>query len=89
MAKINIAWILITTDQRDTKTFNTAKVLNTKGKLIKILTSEALSKRHWGLFEEELKPSHGKKNKFNDYKKGRNEKNNYGLNFDDYRLEGH
>ena len=69
--------------------FYQVRILNKNGKLLKILKSEALSKRHWGLFEEQLKPSPGKKNKFNDYKKGRNEKNNYGLNFDDYRLEGH
>ena len=69
--------------------FYQVKVLNKKGKLLKILTSEALSKRHWGLFEENLKPSLGKKNKFNEFKKVRNQKNNYSLDFDNYGLEGY
>ena len=69
--------------------FYQVKVLNKKGKLLKILTSEALSKRHWGLFEENLKPSPGKENKFNDYKKDRNGKNKYSLDFDNYGLEGY
>ena len=69
--------------------FYQVKVLNKKGELLKILTSEALSKRHWGLFKEQLKPAPGKKNKFNDYKKECNGKNNYSLNFDGYGLEGY
>ena len=69
--------------------FYQVKVLNKKGKLLKILTSEALSKRHWGLFEENLKPSPRKKNKFNDYKKDPNGKNKYSLDFDNYGLEGY
>ena len=69
--------------------FYKVKVLNKKGKLLKILTSEALSKRHWGLFEENLKPSPGKKKKFNEFKKVRNQKNNYSLDFDNYGLEGY
>ena len=69
--------------------FYQVKILNKKGKLLKVLTSEALSKRHWGLFKEQLKPSPGKKNKFNDYKNERNGKNNYNPNFNDYRLEGY
>jgi len=69
--------------------FYQVKILNKKGKLLKVLTSEALSKRHWGLFKEQLKPAPGKKNKFNDYKKERKGKNNHSLNFDDYALEGY
>ena len=49
--------------------FYKVRVLNKKGKLLKIITSEVLSNRHWSLFEEQLKPSKGKKNKFNDFKK--------------------
>ena len=41
--------------------FYKVKILNKHGKLLNTLTSEALSKRHWGLFEEQLKPSPGKK----------------------------
>jgi len=48
--------------------FYRVKILNKHGKLLNTLTSEALSKRHWGLFEEQLKPSSGKKNKFNEFK---------------------
>ena len=49
--------------------FYKVRVLNKKGKILKIITSEVLSNRHWSLFEEQLKPSKGKKNKFNDFKK--------------------
>ena len=69
--------------------FYKVKILNKHGKLLNTLTSEALSKRHWGLFEEKLKPSPGKKNKFNEFKKVRKEKNNYSLDFDNYGLEGY
>jgi len=69
--------------------FYKVRILNKNGKLIKTLTSEALSKRHWGLFEEKLKPSPRKKNKFNEFKKVRKEKNNYSLDFYNYGLEGY
>ena len=49
--------------------FYQVKILNKKGKLINRLTTEALSKRHWNLFEEQLKPSPKKKNRFNDFNK--------------------
>ncbi len=48
--------------------FYQVKILNKKGKLINLLTTDALSKRHWNLFEEQLKPSPKKKNRFNDFK---------------------
>ena len=48
--------------------FYQVKILNKKGNLINLLTTEALSKRHWNLFEEQLKPSPKKKNRFNDFK---------------------
>ena len=69
--------------------FYQVRVLNKKEKLLKVLTSEAFSKRHWNLFEEKLKPNPGKKNKFNDYKKNRNAKYKYSLDFDNYGLEGY
>ena len=37
--------------------FNPVRVFNQKGKLLKIITSEALSSRHWRIFETEMKPS--------------------------------
>ena len=49
--------------------FYQVRILNKKGKLINLLTTEALSTRHWNLFEEQLKPSPMKKNRFNDFKK--------------------
>ena len=65
--------------------FYKVRILNKKGKLINVLTSEALSKRHWSLFEEQLKPSPKKKTRFNDFNK---DKNKFGINFDMYGLEG-
>ena len=55
--------------------FYKVRVLNKKGKILKIITSDVLSNRHWSLFEEQLKPRNGKKNKFNDFKKDSNRKN--------------
>ena len=49
--------------------FYQVKILNKKGKLINLLTTESLSKRHWSLFEEQLKPNTKKKNRFNDFNK--------------------
>ena len=57
--------------------FHKVNVLNKNGKLLKIITSKVLSNRHWSLFEEQLKPSKGKKNKFNDFKKDKKTKTNY------------
>ena len=47
--------------------FHKVRVLNKKGQLLKEITSEVLSNRHWTIFEEKLKPRPGKKNKFNDF----------------------
>jgi len=44
--------------------FNQVRVFNQKGKLLKIITSEALSSRHWRLFENEMKPSFAGKSNF-------------------------
>ena len=49
--------------------FYQVKILNKKGKLINLLTTESLSKRHWSLFEEQLKPNTKKKNSFNNFNK--------------------
>ena len=49
--------------------FYQVRILNKKGKLINLLSTEALSKRHWSLFEEQLKPSPKKRNKFKNIKK--------------------
>ena len=55
--------------------FYKVQVLDAKGKLKKLFTSEMLSKRHWGLFpdnikkaEKEKKSKTNKKNKFNTFK---------------------
>jgi hypothetical protein len=68
--------------------FHKVRVLNKKGKLLKVITSKVLSNRHWRLFEEQLKPSPGKKNKFNDFKKDRERKGSYSLDIDSFGLEG-
>jgi len=67
--------------------FHNVRVLNKKGKLLKVITSEVLSNRHWRLFEDQLKPSPGKKNKFNDFKKDRSRKESYFLDLDSFGLE--
>ena len=66
--------------------FYQVRILNKKGKLINLLTTEALSTRHWNLFEEQLKPSPKKKNRFNDFKK---DKKKISTDLDYYGLEGH
>ena len=66
--------------------FYQVKILNKKGKLINLLSTEALSKRHWSLFEEQLKPKKKKKNKFNDFKK---DKKKFSIDLDYYGLEGY
>ena len=67
--------------------FHKVRVLNKNGKLLKVITSEVLSNRHWSLFEEKLKPNPGKK-KFNSFKKDSNRAKPYLLNIDNYGLEG-
>ena len=52
--------------------FYKVQVLDAKGKLKKLFTSEMLSKRHWDLFPDNIKKSEKeknlKKNKFNLFK---------------------
>ena len=55
--------------------FYKVQVLDAKGKLKKLFTSEMLSKRHWDLFPDNIKKSEkekksktNKKNKFNAFK---------------------
>ena len=42
--------------------FYKVQVLDAKGKLKKLLTSEMLSKRHWGLFPDNIKKAEKEKN---------------------------
>jgi len=37
--------------------FYPVKILNSKGKMLKVLSSEALANRHWKLFADRIKPS--------------------------------
>ena len=67
--------------------FYKVRVLNKKGKILKIITSEVLSNRHWSLLEEQLKPSKGKKNKFNDFKKDSNGKKPHYIGMESFGLE--
>jgi len=49
--------------------FYKVQVLDAKGKLKKLFTSEMLSKRHWDLFPDNIKKSKTKKkNQFNAFK---------------------
>ena len=54
--------------------FYQVRVLDTKGKLKKLFTTEMLSKRHWDMFPDDIKKaekekkSKTKKNKFNMFK---------------------
>ena len=66
--------------------FYQVRILNKKGKLINLLTTEALSTRHWNLFEDQLKPSPNKKNRFNDFKK---DKKKISIDLNYYGLEGY
>ena len=56
--------------------FYKVQIIDAKGKLKKIFTSEMLSKRHWELFPDNIKKAekekNNKKNKnsFNTFKKG-------------------
>ena len=55
--------------------FYKVQILDAKGKLKKLFTSEMLSKRHWELFPDNIKKAEKeknikqKKNSFNTYKK--------------------
>ena len=52
--------------------FYKVEVLDAKGKLKKIFTTEMLSKRHWDMFPENIKKAEkekAKKNNFNAFKK--------------------
>ena len=55
--------------------FYKVEVLDAKGKLKKIFTTEMLSKRHWDIFPENIKKAEkekkekAKKNNFNAFKK--------------------
>ena len=68
--------------------FHKVRVLNKKGQLLKVITSEVLSNRHWTIFEEKLKPRPGKKNKFNDFNKDGSRRGTYSLGLDTFGLEG-
>ena len=48
--------------------FYKVQVLDAKGQLKKLFTSEMLSKRHWDLFSDNIKKSKTKKNKSNEFK---------------------
>ena len=56
--------------------FYKVQILDAKGKLKKIFTSEILSKRHWELFPDNIKKAEKEKNNkqnknsFNTFKKG-------------------
>ena len=69
--------------------FNQVRVFNQKGKLLRIITSEALSKRHWRIFEKEMKPSFTSTNSFTTSKKLSKLKNKIGAFMDRYGLEGY
>ena len=69
--------------------FNPVRVFNQKGKLLKIITSEALSSRHWRLFETEMKPSFAGSNDFSASKKLIKLNNKIGAYTDRYGLEGY
>ena len=69
--------------------FNQVRIFNQKGKLLKIVTSEALSKRHWKIFQEEMKPNFAKSNNFTKNKKLNNFKSEVDRYFNRYTLEGY
>jgi len=69
--------------------FHKVRVLNKNRKLLKVITSEVLTNRHWRLFEDQLKPSPGKKNKFNDFKKDAKRKGSYSFDLDTFGVEGY
>mgnify|MGYP001369961988 CR=1 FL=1 len=67
--------------------FHKVRILDQKGKLIKVITSEALSKRHWGLFEDQLKPSFAKTNNFTNSPKGKKLRSDFSVYPESYGLE--
>ncbi len=69
--------------------FNPVRVFNQKGKLLKIITSEALSSRHWRIFETEMKPSFVGSNDSTNTKKTSKLKDEIGTYINRYRLEGY
>ena len=69
--------------------FNQVRIFNQKGKLLKIVTSEALSKRHWKIFEEKMKPNFAKSNNFTTNKKLNNFKSEVDKYFNRHTLEGY
>ena len=74
--------------------FHKVRIFNKNGKLMKVLTSESLSKRHWRLFEDSVTQSSKKANKYNDFKKGKKLKNDVRMYLDtcglnNFRFEGH
>lgn len=68
--------------------FHKVRILNQNGKLLKVITSEALSKRHWKIFEDQLKPSFVKTSKFRDSGKNNKLKNDISTSIDGYSLGG-
>ena len=69
--------------------FNKVRVFNQKGKLLKIITSEALSKRHWAIFEDGKKPIFQKGSNFNKSKKVNKIKSGISAYVDRYKLESY
>ena len=69
--------------------FHKVRILNQKGKLLKVITSKALSKRHWKIFEDQLKPSFVKTSKFRNSGKNNKLKSDISTYVDGYGLEGY
>ena len=69
--------------------FHKVRILNQKGKLLKVITSEALSKRHWRLFEDQLKPSFVKTSSFRNSPKNNKLKSGISTYLDRCGLEGY
>jgi len=53
--------------------FYPVKILNSKGRLLKVLSSKALANRHWKLFEDRMKPAFAKPKNFSELKKENNQ----------------
>ena len=69
--------------------FHKVRIFNQKGKLLKVITSEALSQRHWKIFEDQLKPSFMKTSNFRNSGKSTKLKSDIRTYFDGYGLEGY
>ncbi len=74
--------------------FHKVRIFNKNGKLMKVLTSESLSKRHWRLFEDSITQSSKKANKYNNFKKDKKLKNDVRVyldtcGLDSFGFEGH